>query len=308
MEMMGLANTVLMMKIPQIVSGSWSWLGLQRHLNQLCNFVGNEIGNKPPPSIRSLTEIIACIQRSKIGIQDWSLSDLTIGLYLIYLRQASTHPFEDIKGIPILSESIVQDLIYHIELAKGAYRDNPCSISRNSMLRESNVKKFVKNSSVMRPAYYIGVDTRKKLVILGIRGTHTFYDLITDILSSSDGEVTYEGYSTHFGTAESARWFLRHEIEIIRKCLEKHEGFKLRLVGHSLGGAIASLLAIMIHRKSSKELGFSPDIVSAVGYGTPPCVSRELAESCSGYVSTVVMQVCDCIGQCLFNNILSGRK
>ncbi|KAG4981953.1 hypothetical protein JHK87_026702 [Glycine soja] len=260
---------------------------------QFCRWAlptGNGIGNKPPPSNRSLTEIIACIQRSKIGIQDWSLSDLTIGLYLIYLRQASTHPFEDIKGIQILSESIVQDLIYHIELAKGAYRDNPFSLSRNCMLRESNVKKFVKYSSVMRPAYYIGVDTRKKLVILGIRGTHTFYDLITDILSSSDGEVTYEGYSTHFGTAESARWFLCHEIEIIRKCLEKHAGFKLRLVGHSLGGAIASLLAIMIHRKSPKELGFSPDIVSAVGYGTPPCVSRELAESCSGYVSTVVMQ------------------
>jgi len=35
------------------------------------------------------------------------LSELTIGLYLIYLRQASTHPFEDIKGIQILSESIV---------------------------------------------------------------------------------------------------------------------------------------------------------------------------------------------------------
>lgn len=66
-------------------------------------------------------------------------------------------------------------------------------------------------------------------------------------------------------------------------------------MGHSMGGAIASLLAIMMHRKSSKELGFSPDIVSAVGYGTPPCVSKELAESCSGYVTTVVMQVCDYI-------------
>lgn len=52
-------------------------------------------------------EIIAWIQRSKIGIQDWSLSDLTVGLYLIYLRQASTYPFEDIKGIQISSESIV---------------------------------------------------------------------------------------------------------------------------------------------------------------------------------------------------------
>ncbi|KAK7345792.1 hypothetical protein VNO77_16403 [Canavalia gladiata] len=251
---------------------------------------GDEIGNNSPPSNRSLMEIIACIQRSKIGIQDWSLSDLTIGLYLIYLRQASTHPFEDIKGIQISSESIVEDLIYHIELAKGAYKDSPVSLSRNSMLRESNVVKFVKNSSVMRPAYYIGIDPRKKVVIWGIRGTHTLFDLITDIVSSSDGDVTFEGYSTHFGTAESARWFLHHEIEIVRKCLEKHKGFRLRLVGHSLGGAIASLLAIMIRRKSSKDLGFSPDIVSAVGYGTPPCVSQELADSCSGYVTTVVMQ------------------
>lgn len=51
----------------------------------------------------------------------------------------------------------------------------------------------------------------------------------------------------------------------------------------------------MLHKKSRKELGFSPDIVSAVGYATPPCVSRELAESCSDFVTTVVMQVGRCI-------------
>ena len=69
------------------------------------------------------------------------------------------------------------------------------------------------------------------------------------------------------------------------------QGFTLRLVGHSLGGATASLLAIMLRKKSSKELGFSPDTVTSVGYATPPCVSRELAECCSDYVTTVVMQV-----------------
>lgn len=62
-------------------------------------------------------------------------------------------------------------------------------------------------------------------------------------------------------------------------------------MGHSLGGAAAALLAIMLRRKSKEELGFSPDIVSAVGFGTPPCVSRELAENCASYVSTVVLQV-----------------
>lgn len=251
---------------------------------------GEVFGNKTLPGSRSLMEIVASIQRSKVGLQDWSLSDLTIGLYLIYLQQASKKPIEDVNGVLISSGAIVHDLIYHLELAKGTYRDGTAGLARNSMLRENNILKFIRESSVMRPGYYIGVDFRKKLVILGIRGTQTVYDLITDIVTSSHEEVTFEGYSMHFGTAEAARWFLRHEIGTLRKLLEKHEGFRLRLVGHSLGGATAALLAIMLRKKSSEELGFSPDIVTAVGYATPPCVSKELAECCSDYVSTVVMQ------------------
>lgn len=260
---------------------------------QLCRWAlptGSDNGQNPPPSSRSLTEILASIQKSKIGIQDWSLSDLTMGLYLTYLRQASAARVEDVKGIQISSNSIVQDLIYHTELAKGAYKENAAGLARNSMLRERNVLKFVNSSSVMRPGYYIGIDIRNKLVILGIRGTHTVYDFITDVISSSEKEVTFEGFSSHFGTAEAARWFLCHEIATLRKCLEKHEGFRLRLVGHSLGGAAASLLAIMLRKKSQEELGFSPDIVTAIGVGTPPCLSKELAESCASYVSTLVLQ------------------
>ena len=62
-------------------------------------------------------------------------------------------------------------------------------------------------------------------------------------------------------------------------------------MGHSLGAATASLLAIMLRKRSDRELGFDPNTVTAVGYATPPCVSKELAESCSDYVATVVMQV-----------------
>ncbi|KAJ0611601.1 putative fungal lipase-like domain, alpha/Beta hydrolase [Helianthus annuus] len=252
--------------------------------------IGNANANNIQPGSRSFAEILASIQKSKLGVQNWSLSDLTIGLYLVYLQQASKNPFEDVKGVKISNDTVVQDLIYHVELAKGAYRDSAAGLAKNSMLRESNIVKFVRNSSLLRPGYYIGVDTRNKLVIFGIRGTHTVSDLITDIVSSSDVEVNFEGYTTHFGTSEAARWFLTHEIGTIKTYLEKHEGFRLRLVGHSLGGAIASMLAIMIRKKTSEELGFSPEIVTAVGYGTPPCVSRELADSCFDYVTTVCMQ------------------
>lgn len=98
------------------------------------------------------------------------------------------------------------------------------------MLRESNILKFVKNSSVLRPGYYIGVDMRKKLVILGIRGTHTVQDLITDVVSSSHEEVLSEGFSSHFGSAEAAGWFLSHELGTIKKCLEQHQVLKLLIL------------------------------------------------------------------------------
>lgn len=71
------------------------------------NVAGNEEGDKHPPRTLSISEIISSIQRSKIVVEGWSLSDLTIGLYLIYLRQASLNPFEDVKGVKITSESIV---------------------------------------------------------------------------------------------------------------------------------------------------------------------------------------------------------
>lgn len=257
----------------------WRWLP-----------TGNGYGDKSPPVTRSVSEIIASIQRSRLGIQDWSLSDLTVGLYLLYLKQASADPFEDIQGTQISSNAIVGDLLYHIELAKGSYKGSAEGLAKRSMLREGNIVKFVKDSNVLRPGYYLGVDKRNKLVIFGIRGTHTVYDIVTSIASLSNEEITKEGYSAHFGIAEAAQWFFTHEMKNIRKCLEKHEGYRLRLVGHSLGGAIASLLAIMLRRKTHKDLGFNPDIVSAVSYATPPCLSRETADNCSDYITTVVMQ------------------
>ncbi|XP_031503115.1 uncharacterized protein LOC116266150 isoform X1 [Nymphaea colorata] len=251
---------------------------------------GSNSMQQVPSRSRSIAEIIASLQRSKAGLPEWSLSDLTVGLYLIYLRRASECLPEDFQGVQISSDSQVSYLIYHVELAKGAYRENAAALTRNSMLREGHILKFVRDSCLLRPGYYIATDPRNKSVIVGIRGTHTVYDLITDMVSSSDEEVTLEGYSTHFGTAEAARWFIHYELETIRKCLQKHEGFKLKLVGHSLGGATAALLAIMLRKRSKQELGFSPDIVSSVGFGTPPCVSKELAESCTEFVSSVVLQ------------------
>ncbi|KAK8565308.1 hypothetical protein V6N13_020428 [Hibiscus sabdariffa] len=73
----------------------------------------------------------------------------------------------------------------------------------------------------------------------------------------------------------------------MRKWLEKYEGFKLK-VGVTFSWSCNSFL-ITLHKKSKMELGFNLDIISLVGYATP-LVSEKLAERCSAFGMTVVMQ------------------
>ncbi|GKD75768.1 hypothetical protein Tco_1334050, partial [Tanacetum coccineum] len=70
-----LANTVLM-KIQSIISGSQNLHGSQKHLNQHCS-CGNGLCPQEIQMIdkirpRSLAEILASIQKSKLGVQEWS--------------------------------------------------------------------------------------------------------------------------------------------------------------------------------------------------------------------------------------------
>ncbi|GAB4841698.1 hypothetical protein Ancab_022420 [Ancistrocladus abbreviatus] len=123
-----------------------------------------------------------------------------------------TWPSTGVLGIPLKTSYFVPRSVnaqprwrisFTKELAKGCYKDGAAGLAKYSMFRECNGWKFAKNSNLMRPGYYIGVDGRKQLVILGSCGTHMVYDLITDIVSSGDEAVTFEGYSTHFDTAEA---------------------------------------------------------------------------------------------------------
>ncbi|KAH7441342.1 hypothetical protein KP509_03G034200 [Ceratopteris richardii] len=58
------------------------------------------------------------------------------------------------------------------------------------------------------------------------------------------------------------------------------EGFKLYLVGHSLGGSIAALTAMRL-------CGRYPQ-VHVYGYGVLPCVDASLADACSDFVTSIV--------------------
>ncbi|XP_074319737.1 uncharacterized protein LOC141656661 [Silene latifolia] len=58
------------------------------------------------------------------------------------------------------------------------------------------------------------------------------------------------------------------------------EGYAIRIVGHSLGGAIATLLGIRLHGRFSD--------LHVYAYGPLPCVDLVIADACSGFITSIV--------------------
>eukprot|EP00667_Euglena_gracilis_P007889 EG_transcript_7972 len=86
--------------------------------------------------------------------------------------------------------------------------------------------------------------------------------------------------AAHGGMASSAQWLLREVGSCLQVLHEK--GYAVVLTGHSLGGATATILALLLRSVIPT--------VRAVCFGAPPVLSHELAEACDGFVSNVVLR------------------
>ncbi|XP_062170601.1 uncharacterized protein LOC133876341 isoform X2 [Alnus glutinosa] len=171
------------------------------------------------------------------------------------------------------------------------------------------------NQAKCEAAYFIVVLHQLRLVVIAVRGTETPEDLITDglckecILSSEDldglmnssvhPDVKHSVDSSlphygHSGILEAARelfiqidgnpgateskssGFLSSLLGAGCEC----DGYNVRIVGHSLGGAIAALLGIKLYRQYKN--------LRVYAYGPLPCVDSVVANACSEFVTSIV--------------------
>jgi hypothetical protein len=66
------------------------------------------------PGPGSLVDIAASILKTTSGMQKWSISDLTLGLYLLSVRHASNMAGDTFAGDPVASDHLVPYLPGHL--------------------------------------------------------------------------------------------------------------------------------------------------------------------------------------------------
>ncbi|PON37785.1 Fungal lipase-like domain containing protein, partial [Parasponia andersonii] len=166
-------------------------------------------------------------------------------------------------------------------------------------------------------AYFVIVLHHLRSVVIAVRGTETPEDLIIDglcrecILSAKDLDglinsshinpelkqsvVSSFPHYGHSGIVEAARnLFTQLEgnaedddsdssglLSSILGAGCECEGYNVRIVGHSLGGAIAALLGMRLYHRYPN--------LHVYAYGPLPCVDSIIAEACSHFVTSIVL-------------------
>ncbi|RFU32800.1 hypothetical protein B7463_g3562, partial [Scytalidium lignicola] len=109
--------------------------------------------------------------------------------------------------------------------------------------------------------HFVSLDHDSRAVVLTCRGTLGFEDVLTDLTCDYD-ELLWRGkrYSVHKGIYASARRLLNgaegRVMATIKAALEEFPDYGLVMCGHSLGGGVTAVLAIMISEPAEDGNGF----------------------------------------------------
>uniref|UniRef100_A0A8C0FDG8 Diacylglycerol lipase-beta n=1 Tax=Bubo bubo TaxID=30461 RepID=A0A8C0FDG8_BUBBB len=113
--------------------------------------------------------------------------------------------------------------------------------------------------------FFVALDHKKEAIVVAVRGTLSFEDILTDLSADCEDltlEDVLENGFVHKGITQAANYIYRKLINdgILNQAFTIAPEYKLVVVGHSLGGGTASILAIML-RNSFPALrcyAFSP--------------------------------------------------
>ncbi|XP_029131098.1 uncharacterized protein LOC109817614 [Cajanus cajan] len=247
-------------------------------------------------SIVTLSETLRFTYSETLG--KWPIGDLAFGINYFMRKQgnlavASVYAGSDcvqLKGDDIIVE--LYELLRLLTLCM-LFSKKPFPVFLDSAgfsLDDVLIQK--PKAGLLKPAFTIIRDTQSKCLLLLIRGTHSIKDTLTAATGAvvpfhhsvlNDGGISnlVLGYA-HCGMVAAARWIAKLCTPTLLKALGECPDFKVKIVGHSLGGGTAALLTYIL--REQKEFSSS----TCVTFAPAACMTWELAESGKHFITTII--------------------
>ncbi|KAJ3007392.1 hypothetical protein HKX48_009176 [Thoreauomyces humboldtii] len=223
-----------------------------------------------------------------------------IARYVRFASGAYGTNFLKILGIGKARDFLIDDSTEHHNNHQSFafHTDVPVEHIITSSFRNPNA---LHPPSLIAPVHYLVVDAKTSAVVVSLRGTLGLSDLITDLTSSYAPYTTAGGHvgKVHAGMLESAEKVARGPVRsAVIEALNKHPTFSLVLTGHSLGGGVAALLALIWSRKlQGQEMdkfvtcgddGFPVRPVHCFVYGSPAVMTLDLSRHYKDLITSVI--------------------
>lgn len=136
------------------------------------------------------------------------------------------------------------------------------------------------------PAFVVFRVPVMQWIVVSIRGSLNMNAFLTDLAA---GTIEIAGGKAHAGMAQSALFLLEHVQPALTAALTASPSSIIVCTGHSMGGSVAALLALLL-RNGSSDSGCTPAPFSntiAYCFGGAPLLTPELAAKCKGFVLSV---------------------
>ncbi|KAI9292998.1 hypothetical protein K502DRAFT_294458 [Neoconidiobolus thromboides FSU 785] len=147
-----------------------------------------------------------------------------------------------------------------------------------------------RSNELFQPTYFIALDQITQSLVISIRGTMSVLDTLTDLVCEYQ---PWRGGLVHSGILAVAQSLMKNVIPSVMAHAIQHQVRKIYLVGHSLGGATASLLTMMLIDHLHEFRLPKPEFeLRCFAFGPPPSFSLNLAKSerYLPYIHTFVVQ------------------
>lgn len=126
-------------------------------------------------------------------------------------------------------------------------------------------------SNVSAPNYLVLIDHEAESVILVVRGTHEFKDVLIDL--AGEDEEFLDGHA-HMGILKGALKILKESKQDLKELLVKHPKYKFVITGHSLGAGTAILATLQVLLGPDKFV--AANRVKCIALAPPPVFRSEV--------------------------------
>uniref|UniRef100_A0A0D9VLU1 Fungal lipase-like domain-containing protein n=1 Tax=Leersia perrieri TaxID=77586 RepID=A0A0D9VLU1_9ORYZ len=247
-------------------------------------------------TISTLSETLRFTYSETLG--KWPIGDLAFGISFLLKRQgnvpvASIYAGDD--SVELKGDPVIADLKYLLNLLTLCWHFSkkpfPLFLEATGYSSEDVLMQEPK-AGILKPAFTVILDRDKQCILLLIRGTHSIRDTLTAATGAvvpfhhtivQEGGVSdlVLGYA-HFGMVAAARWIAKLAAPCLAQALHTHPDYKIKIVGHSLGGGTAALLTYVL--REQQEFAST----TCVSFAPAACMTWDLAESGVHFITTVI--------------------